>query len=58
MNKRIVFVSDFNFKGSGYLNIAVPLCQGLAERGYQVKAVGLGYSGDEHGFDFSIPPLS
>ena len=56
MNKKIVFVSDFNFKGSGYLNIAVPLCQGLSERGYQVKAVGLGYSGDEHGFDFSIIP--
>lgn len=58
MNKKVVFVSDFNFKGSGYLNIAVPLCQGLTMAGYDVKAVGLGYSGDEHGFDFSIIPCS
>lgn len=54
--KKIVFVSDFNFRGSGYLNIAVPLCQGLANRGFDVKAIGLGYGGDEHGFDFTIIP--
>lgn len=56
MNKKIVFVSDFNFRGSGYLNISVPLCRGLSEKGYDIKAVGLGYSGEEHPFDFSIIP--
>lgn len=56
MNKKIVFVSDFNFRGSGYLNISVPLCRGLAEKGFDIKAVGLGYTGEEHPFDFSIIP--
>lgn len=53
---KIVFVSDFSFKGSGYLNIVVPLCKGLAEKGHEIKAVGLGYRGEEHDFDFSILP--
>lgn len=56
MNKKIVFVSDFNFRGSGYLNISVPLCKGLAEKGFDIKAVGLAYTGEEHLFDFSIIP--
>lgn len=55
-NKRIVVVSDFSFKGSGYLNIVVPLCRGLAEMGHEVKAVGFGYNGEEHNFPFSILP--
>ena len=53
---KIVFVSDFTFKGSGYLNIAVPMCTGLAREGHQVIAVGLGYAGEEHGFPFTIIP--
>jgi len=57
-NKKIVFVSDFNFRGSGYLNISMPLCRGLADKGYDIKAVGLGYTGEEHPFNFSIIPCS
>jgi len=53
---KMVFVSDFNFKGSGYLNISLPLCNGLAQRGIEIKAVGLGYAGEEHTFPFSIIP--
>lgn len=56
MTKNIIFVSDFNLRGSGYLNISVPLCNGLAEKGYDIKAVGLGYTGEEHLFPFSIIP--
>lgn len=56
MNKKIVFISDFNFQGSGYLNISVPICQKLAERGYEVKAIGLGYKGDENQLNFSLIP--
>lgn len=56
MGKNIIFVSDFNFLGSGYLNISVPLCKGLSDRGHQIKAIGLGYFGEEHSFDFSIIP--
>lgn len=55
---KIAIVSDFAFKGSGYLNIVVPLCKGLAEKGHEIKAVGLGYTGDEHRFDFSIIPCT
>lgn len=53
---KVAVVSDFSFKGSGYLNIIVPLCKGLAEKGHEIKAVGLGYGGEEHNFDFSIIP--
>lgn len=53
---KIIVVSDFSFQGSGYLNIIVPLCKGLAEVGHEIKAVGLGYRGEEHDFDFSILP--
>lgn len=53
---KIAFVSDFSFQGSGYLNIVVPLCKGLAEKGHEIKAIGLGYRGEEHRFDFSIIP--
>jgi len=56
MNKKIVVVSDFNMKGSGYLNIIAPLCVGLSNSGYEVKAVGLGYEGTEHYFPFTIIP--
>lgn len=49
-------MSDFSFSGSGYLNIVIPLCKGLAEMGHDIKAIGLGYRGEEHNFPFSIIP--
>ena len=56
--KKIVVISDFNFSGSGYLNIIVPICRGLSALGFEIKAIGMGYSGKEHPFDFSILPCS
>ena len=53
---RIVFVSDFSMQGSGYLNIAAPLCNGLFNRGFQIKALGIGYNGEPHPYNFSIIP--
>lgn len=53
---RIVWLSDFDIAGSGYLNISVPLCQELSKLGHEVKAIGIGYKGQEHSFDFSIIP--
>ncbi len=53
---KIAVLSDFSFQGSGYLNIIVPLCKGLVTKGHEIKAVGLGYRGEEHNFDFSIIP--
>lgn len=53
---RIVFLSDFGITGSGYLNIAAPLCRGLTERGHEVIAIGLLYSGEPHNHPFTIVP--
>ncbi len=55
---KIVVVSDFSFKGSGYFNIIVPLCRGLSERGHEIKAVGLGYMGEPHDLPYSIIPCN
>lgn len=54
---KIVFISDFSLRGSGYLNIAAPLCQKLHENGHKVWAMGLGYRGEEHPWDFTIVPV-
>lgn len=56
MGKKVLMVSDYSFKGSGYLNIVVPLSKGLAELGYEVRAIGFGNNGEEHNFPFSIIP--
>jgi hypothetical protein len=42
--------------GSGYFNISVPLCNGLIAKGHDVRAVGLGYKGNEHYNNFGIIP--
>jgi glycosyltransferase involved in cell wall biosynthesis len=55
--KKILWVSDFDTRGSGYFNISSNLCQGLAEIGHEVKALGLAYHGEEHEFDFGIIPV-
>lgn len=55
---RIAFLSDLDMAGSGYFNISVPLCNGLVERGHDVKAVGLGYKGNEHFNKFGIIPAA
>lgn len=53
----ILYLSDFDLKGSGYANIAFSLCTHLAQQGYEVQALGLGYNGEEHHFPFRIAPL-
>lgn len=55
---KIIVVSDFSFRGSGYFNIVVPLCKGLHEGGHDVKAVGLGYMGEPHDLPYSILPCN
>lgn len=52
----IVYVSDFDLRGSGYMNIAVALCRQLADRGFQVVAIGLGYKRQEHDHPFTVIP--
>lgn len=53
----IIVISDFDLTGSGYLNIVIALCNELAHRGYNIKALGMGYNGAEHYWDFSIIPI-
>lgn len=55
---KILAISDFDLRGSGYYNIISKICQGLAEKGHDVKALGLSYRGEEHWFDFTIIPVS
>jgi len=53
---KICWLSDFDISGSGYLNLSVPLCEGLSKRGHEVKVSGLGYRGQQHDYNFSIIP--
>jgi len=52
----VIYVSDFDLRGSGYMNIAVALCSQLAEQGVDVIALGMGYGGQEHRYPFKIVP--
>ena len=52
----ILYVSDFDLRGSGYANIAVALCSQLTNRGHDVIALGMGYQGEEHVHPFRIVP--
>jgi glycosyltransferase involved in cell wall biosynthesis len=56
MSLKIGFLSDWDFRASGYFNISSALCTGLSERGHDVKAIGLGYRGEEHDYPFGIIP--
>jgi glycosyltransferase involved in cell wall biosynthesis len=53
---KIAWLSDLDLSGSGYLNLSIPLCSGLAARGHEVKVAALGYNGTEHNYDFSLIP--
>jgi len=52
----ILFATDSDFRGSGYINISIPLCEGLANKGHNIYILGLNYEGNEHTFPFSILP--
>lgn len=56
MTLKICWFSDLDLMGSGYLNLSVPLCEGLSKRGHDVKVSGLGYRGNQHNYNFSIIP--
>lgn len=52
----VIYISDFDMRGSGYMNIAVNLCGQLGRRGIETIALGLGYKGEEHDYPFRIVP--
>lgn len=53
----IIYVSDFDLRGSGYCNIGVNLCTELVDKGYEVMALGIGYDRREHHHPFKIVPV-
>jgi glycosyltransferase involved in cell wall biosynthesis len=55
-NKKILALTDMDFRGSGYFYLMSPILQGLSSQGYDIKVVGLGYTGEEHLFDYTIVP--
>lgn len=54
---RVIYISDFDIRGSGYMNISIPLCKGLCDKGHEITALGMGYKGDEHTFPFKLIPM-
>lgn len=58
MSRKIVYVSDLDFKFSGYSTLSIPLLTGLANKGYEIKCAGLNYHGEEHWYPFSIIPCN
>lgn len=51
----VIYVSDFDLRGSGYMNIGVGLCTELSQD-YDVIALGLGYNRQPHNYPFKILP--
>lgn len=49
-------MSDLDIKGSGYMNLSIPLCEGLSNLGHEVKCIALNYDGSEHNYNFSLIP--
>lgn len=54
MNKKLLVITDMDFRGSGYFYLMTPILNGLAKRGFDIKVIGLGYDGQEHNYNFSI----
>lgn len=54
---KLLYFSDFDPRGSGYSQISVNLCKGLAERGYDIKLIALSYENQEHDYPFSALPV-
>lgn len=55
VKKKILFITDMNFTGSGYLNISVSLLEEMSKV-YDVAVVGFGYEGQENWWPFSVIP--
>jgi glycosyltransferase involved in cell wall biosynthesis len=58
MTKKILFISHFDSKGSGYQSISVELCNRLVDMGHQVKALGFEYRGEPQDYKFSLIPAA
>lgn len=55
---KILVITDFDFRHSGYKNIAEKLLDEMALMGYEIKILGLSYKGEEHLHNYSIIPTN
>lgn len=53
---KILGLTDLNVVGSGYSSLSLPIFDGLAKSGHDVKVIGLANEGGQHNFPFSIFP--
>lgn len=54
--KRVLWISDYDMKTSGYQNLSSHICSIVTQYGYEVIVLGLGYMGEEHYYPFSVVP--
>lgn len=55
---RIIWITDYDFKGSGYRTIADPILDELSRRGHEVVVLGMAYEGQEHWHPFKVIPCA
>jgi glycosyltransferase involved in cell wall biosynthesis len=55
---KILFMTDCDLTGSGYLNVSIPLLIGLANSGHDIIVAGLNYRGQQHDYPFKIIPTN
>ena len=53
---RIILVTDFPLKGSGYQTLSEGLALGLFSLGHKVTVLGTGYQGEQHPYPFQLIP--
>lgn len=51
---KVLVLTEVTQKGSGYTYLMLPILEGLSEKGYDIKVVGIGYTGWEYNYKFSI----
>lgn len=56
--RKLVVITDMDFRSSGYYNIAIQSLSRLAGMDYEIKVCGLSYKGEEHNYPFSILPAN
>jgi glycosyltransferase involved in cell wall biosynthesis len=58
MGKKVLYLTDYPAKGSGYASISKPICNGLVDAGHEVKMIAISNKGEEHWEKFSIIPVA
>lgn len=54
MTKKILVFTEVAKDGSGYTHLMLPLIEGLSKKDYDIRVVGLGYTGWEYWYNFNI----